>query len=149
MFLCAAFDASAQKVDFRCNIHTVNRQEGQWRELWRLDDEDGGYVLIYKSAHPDEPVGKLGLLLVRDCFNLDEEEPNFCAYDLECPACAYKGVESQIKMKTNLVAECPKCRAEWQNIHMGSTGQTNRMGKYHLQAYRATLVGDILKVRNY
>lgn len=141
--------AQVQRVNFECNIHTVNKEEGQWRKLWRLDDKDGGYVLIHKSAHPDEQVGKKGLLIIRDCFNMDEDEPKYWAFDLECPACAYKGVESEIKMVTNLVAECPTCRAEWQNVIHGSAGQTNRMGKYWLKAYRATLVGDIVRVRNY
>ena len=135
------------KVNFKCNIHTINKEEGQPKNP--IDDEFGGYVIIHKSKHPNKFVGKMGLLIVRDCHSIDDENPNYWAFDTECPACKAKGIQSEINMKTIVLAECPKCRAEWQNIHMGSTGQTNRMGMYHLQAYKATCIGDTLYIKNY
>ena len=121
--LCYATEPA--KVNFKCNIHTINKEEGQPKDP--IDDEYGGYVIIYKSRHPDEQVGRMGLLIIRDCHSLDDENPNYWAYDLECP----------------------RCRAEWQNIHMGSAGQTNGIGKYWLIAYKTVLQGDILTICNW
>lgn len=143
--LCYATEPA--KVNFKCNIHTINKEEGQPKDP--IDDEFGGYVIIHKSKHQNEFVGKMGLLIVRDCHSIDYDNPNYWAFDTECPACMSKGIQSEICMRTNILAECPKCRSEWQNIHMGSTGQTNRMGKYHLQAYKAICIGDTLYIENY
>ena len=53
------------KVNFRCNIHTINKVEGQ-TNCAQLDDKFGGYCLIFKSKHQNEQVGHMGLLLLRD-----------------------------------------------------------------------------------
>lgn len=143
--LCYATEPA--KVNFKCNIHTINKEEGQPKDP--IDDEYGGYVIIYKSRHPDEQVGRMGLLIIRDCHSLDDENPNYWAYDLECPKCKSEGIQNEIIMKTIILAECPRCRAEWQNIHMGSAGQTNGIGKYWLIAYKTVLQGDILTICNW
>lgn len=135
------------KVNFKCNIHTINKQEGQPKTP--IDDKFGGYVIIYKSHHPNDHVGRMGLLIIRDCHSLDDENPNYWAYDIECPSCKAKNIRSEIYMKTNIVAECPKCRADWQNIHMGAAGQTNRVGKYWLTMYKTELKGDMLYITNW
>ena len=144
MVLTSILGAQAQYVEYECNIHTINKEEGQWRGDFRLDDPCGGYVIIHKSKHPNEYVGRMGLLIYKDSHS-----GKFWCFDTECPKCADNGVKSEIKMKSNLVAGCLKCHAEWQNIHMGQAGQTNQMGEYWLKMYRVTKVGDIVKIRNY
>ena len=52
-------------------------------------------------------------------------------------------------MQTKIVARCDICNSEWQNIHMGSAGQTNQEGKYWLLCYDTELEGDSLYVKNY
>ena len=136
-----SYAAEPERVSFNCNIHTINEQEGQWRKLWRLDDDFGGYVVIRKSRHPHEKVGRLGLILYKDSHS-----GHFWAFDIECPCCKDRGVTSEVQMETNIVVRCPVCGSEWQNIHMGSTVQTNRQGIYHLKAYHAALRGDTLYV---
>lgn len=143
--LVITMTALAQKVDFKCNVHTVNKQEGQWRKLWRLDDPDGGYVIIRKAKHPNEHVGILGILLYKDSFTSD-----FWAYELQCPVCKDRGVQSEIGMRTNIVCECRTCKSEWQNIHMGSACRTNQNGGYYLKVYNAESDdGELVRVTNW
>ena len=79
LFPSLLFAIEPAKVNLKCDIHTVNKAEGQTKhEL--LDDEFGGYCLIFKSKHPKEKVGHMGLLLLKDSFT-----GNFWAYDLICP----------------------------------------------------------------
>ena len=131
------------KVSFKCNIHTINKTEGQ-TECEPLDDEYGGYCLILKSKHQKEQVGHMGLLLLRDSFT-----GNIWAYDLLCPTCYSKGYKRAIYMDTKIVACCDACNSEWQNIHMGSSGQTNQQGKFSLITYQTELEGDTLYINNW
>ena len=131
------------KVSFRCNIHTINKVEGQ-TNCAQLDDKFGGYCLIFKSKHQNEQVGHMGLLLLRDSFT-----GGFWAYDLLCPTCYSKGQKNCIRMQTVIVARCEKCNSEWQNIHMGAAGQTNQEGTHWLIAYKTDLKEDTLYITNY
>jgi hypothetical protein len=131
------------KVSFKCNIHTINKVEGQTK-CAPLDDKFGGYCIIEKSKHKGELVGHMGLLLLRDSFT-----GRIWAYDLLCPTCYNKGQKNCIRMQTLIVARCEKCNSEWQNIHMGSAGQTNQEGKYWLIAYKTELNEDFLYITNY
>ena len=131
------------KVSFKCNIHTINKVEGQTK-CAPLDDKFGGYCIIEKSKHKGESVGHMGLLLLRDSFT-----GRIWAYDLLCPTCYNKGHKNCIRMQTLIVARCEKCNSEWQNIHMGSAGQTNQEGKNWLIAYKTELNEDFLYITNY
>ena len=131
------------KVSFRCNIHTINKVEGL-TECEPLADEFGGYCLIEKSKHKNEQVGLMRMILLRD-----PHSGNILAYDLLCPTCATKGVKSSIYLQTKIVARCDVCNSEWQNIHVGSTGQTNQEGKFWLICYKTELDGDVLTVEKY
>ena len=131
------------KVSFRCNIHTINKVEGQ-TNCAQLDDKFGGYCLIFKSKHQNEQVGHMGLLLLRDSFT-----GGFWAYDLLCPTCYSKGHKNCIRMQTVIVARCEKCNSEWQNIHMGAAGQTNQEGTHWMIAYKTDLKEDTLYITNY
>ena len=130
------------KVNFKCNIHTINKVEGQTK-CAPLDDKFGGYCIIEKSKHKGEAVGHMGLLLLKDSFS-----DKIWAYDLLCPTCYTKGEKRAIRMQTIIVARCEYCNSEWQNIHMGAAGQTNQEGKYWLIAYKTEVNGDILTVKN-
>ena len=130
------------KVNFKCNIHTINKVEGQTK-CAPLDDKFGGYCIIEKSKHKGEAVGHMGLLLLKDSFS-----GKIWAYDLLCPTCYTKGEKRAIRMQTIIVARCEYCNSEWQNIHMGAAGQTNQEGKYWLIAYKTKVDGDILIVMN-
>ena len=130
------------EVSFKCNIHTINKVEGQTK-CAPLDDEFGGYCIIEKAKHKGEAVGHMGLLLLKDSFS-----GIIWAYDLLCPTCYDKGKKRAIGMQTILVARCEYCNSEWQNIHMGAAGQTNHEGKYWLIAYKTKVDGDILIVKN-
>ncbi len=142
-FVTSASAIEPAKVNFKCNIHTINKVEGQ-TNCAQLDDKFGGYCLIFKSKHQNEQVGHMGLLLLRDSFT-----GSFWAYDLLCPTCYSKGHKNCIRMQTVIVARCEKCNSEWQNIHMGAAGQTNQEGKHWLIAYKTELKDDILYVTNW
>ena len=124
------FAIEPAKVSFKCNIHTINKVEGQ-TECEPLDDEFGGYCIIEKSKHKNEQVGHMGLVLLKD-----PHSGNIWAYDLLCPTCSAKGAKRAIYMQTKIVARCGVCNSEWQNIHMGSAGQTNQEGKFWLICYK-------------
>lgn len=131
------------KVSFKCNIHTINKVEGQTNYA-PLDDEFGGYCIIEKAKHKGEAVGHMGLLLLKDSFS-----GNIWAYDLLCPTCYSKEEKRAIRMQSILVARCEYCNSEWQNIHMGVAGQTNQEGKFWLIAYKTELKEDSLYITNY
>ena len=141
--LSFAGELEPAKVNFQCNIHTINKTEGQ-QTAWPLDGEYGGYCIIWKSKHKNEQVGHMGLVLLKD-----PHSGNIWAYDLLCPTCATKGVKRSIYMQTKIVARCDFCNSEWQNIHMGSAGQTNQEGKFWLICYKAELNRDMLTIENY
>ena len=145
ILLCVGrlFAIEPAKVRFQCNIHTINKTEGQ-THFRSLDDEFGGCCLIEKSKHKNEQVGYMGLLLIKDSFS-----GNIWAYDLLCPTCEEKGVMRAIRMQTEIVARCEVCHSEWQNIHMGSAGQTNDEGKFWLICYKTELIGDTLIISNW
>lgn len=137
-----AIEPIPAKVSFKCNVHTINKTEGQTK-CEPLDDEYGGYCLILKSKHQKEQVGHMGLVLLRD-----PHSGNIWTYDLLCPNCAAKGAKRSIYMLTKIVARCDSCNSEWQNVHMGSAGQTNQEGKFWLICYDTELKGDSLYVSN-
>ena len=143
LFPTLLFAIEPAKVSFKCNIHTINKVEGQPKDP--LDDEHGGYCIIDKSKHKSEQVGHMGLILLKDSFT-----GNIWAYDLLCPSCyAKEGIKRAIRMQTIIVARCETCNSEWQNIHMGSAEQTNQEAKYWLTTYKTELKGDILYVSNW
>ena len=141
--LSFAGELEPAQVNFQCNIHTINKTEGQ-QTAWPLDGEYGGYCIIWKSKHKNEQVGHMGLVLLKD-----PHSGNIWAYDLLCPTCATNGVKRSIYMQTKIVARCDFCNSEWQNIHMGSAGQTNQEGKFWLICYKAELNRDMLTIENY
>ena len=53
-----------------------------------------------------------------------------------------------VSFETKIVARCDSCNSEWQNVHMGSAGQTNQEGKFWLICYDTELKGDSLYVSN-
>ena len=71
------FAIEPAKVSFKCNIHTINKVEGQ-TECEPLDDEFGGYCIIEKSKHKNEQVGHMGLVLRPFMSNL------FCKRSKTC-----------------------------------------------------------------
>ena len=93
------------KVSFKCNIHSINKVEGQ-TNCAQLDDKFGGYCIIEKSKHKGESVGHMGLLLLKDSFS-----GKIWAYDLLCPTCYTKGEKRAIRMQTIIVARCEYCNA--------------------------------------
>ena len=140
--LSFAGELEPAKVNFQCNIHTINKTEGQ-QTAWPLDGEYGGYCIIWKSKHQNEAVGHIGLLLYKDAHS-----GHYYAYDMICPMCYAQGVKQSIYMETNLVARCKRCYGAWQNIHQGTGNQTNYMGEHWLFSYNAELKGDILYISN-
>lgn len=141
--LVAGIELEPSIVKYKCNIHTINKTEGQ-QTAWPLDGEYGGYCIIWKSKHKNENVGHMGLLLYKDSHS-----GHFYAYDMICPMCYNQGVIQPIYMETNLVARCKRCYGAWQNIHQGTGNQTNYMGEHWLVTYKTELKGDTLYISNY
>ena len=108
LFPSLLFAIEPAKVNFKCNIHTINKVEGQ-TNCDPLDDEFGGYCIIEKSKHKNEQVGHMGLVLLKD-----PHSGNIWAYDLLCPTCYVKGTKRSIYMQTKIVARCNACNSEWQ-----------------------------------
>ena len=141
--LTLAEELEPATVNFKCDIHTINKTEGQ-QTAWPLDGDFGGYCIVWKSKHKNEDVGHMGLLLYKDSHS-----GRYYCYDMICPMCYAQGVKQSIYMETNLVARCKRCYGAWQNIHQGTGNQTNWMGEYWLVTYKAELKGDILYISNY
>ena len=141
--LVAGIELEPATVKFKCNIHTINKTEGQ-QTAWPLDGDFGGYCIIWKEKHKNEDVGHMGLLLYKDSHS-----GHFYAYDMISPMCHAQGVKQSIYMETNLVARCKRCYGAWQNIHQGTGNQTNWMGEHWLVTYKTELKGDTLYISNY
>lgn len=63
--LVAGIELEPSIVKYKCNIHTINKTEGQ-QTAWPLDGDFGGYCIIWKEKHKNEDVGHMGLLLYKD-----------------------------------------------------------------------------------
>ena len=127
--LTLAEELEPATVNFKCNIHTINKTEGQ-QTAWPLDGDFGGYCIIWKSKHKNEDVGHMGLLLYKDSHS-----GRYYCYDMICPMC--------------YAARCKRCYGAWQNIHQGTGNQTNWMGEHWLVTYKTELKGDTLYISNY
>ena len=132
--LVAGIELEPSIVKYKCNIHTINKTEGQ-QTAWPLDGDFGGYCIIWKEKHKNENVGHMGLLLYKDSHS-----GRYYCYDMICPMCYAQGVKQSIYMETNLVARC---------IHQGTGNQTNWMGEHWLVTYKTELKGDTLYISNY
>jgi len=71
-------------VDFRCNIHTINKEEHDVGRTFTLACEDGGWCVVKKSNHPNQKVGYGGLYIFRSPFTNEWDEPQFYCLDLLC-----------------------------------------------------------------
>ena len=80
---------------------------------------------------------------------LVEDDGDTCDTHMLAIPVQTEGIKRAIQMQTIIVARCETCNSEWQNIHMGSAGQTNQEAKYWLTTYRTELKGDILYVSNW
>ena len=78
----SAFAIKPILVKFKCNLKTINVQEGDKRIRWTLNDPDGGWCYIYKTKHPKELVGHNGLLIYKNPYTGE-----YKVYDLKCPMC--------------------------------------------------------------
>ena len=67
-------------VKFTCNLRTINKQEGDNRTQWTLNDKDCGWCFVDKSKHPKELVGHNGLLIYLKPYTYE-----YRVYDLKCP----------------------------------------------------------------
>ena len=106
-FLCFAIESYAIKpilVKFKCNLKTINVQEGDKKIRWTLNDPDGGWCYIYKTKHPKELVGHNGFLIYKNPYTGE-----YKVYDLKCPMCERKKQNTSVQMDETVTATCPKC----------------------------------------
>ena len=101
-------------VKFKCNLKTINIQEGDKRTRWTLNDPDGGWCYIYKSKHPKELVGHNGLLIYKNPYTGE-----FKVYDLKCPMCDRKKQNTSVQMDQTVTATCPKCGTSYNLCGVG------------------------------
>jgi hypothetical protein len=102
-------------VKYKCDLKTINTQEGDKRTRWTLNDPDGGWCYIYKTKHPKELVGHDGLLIYKKPFTYD-----YAVYDLRCPVCDKKKVSSTVYVNNTAVeAECDKCKTRYSLFTVG------------------------------
>ena len=96
-------------VDFRCNIHTINKEEHDVGRTFTLACEDGGWCVVKKSNHPNDKVGYSGLYIFRSPYTNEWDEPQFYCLDLMCTVCAQKGIKSVVQKYTLWDVRCDKC----------------------------------------
>lgn len=126
-------------VDFKCNINTVNREEGDVGHRFQLFCEDGGWCVVKKRNHPDQKVGYGGLYIFRSPFTNEWDEPQFYCLDMMCTVCAKKGVKSLVKKYTIWDVHCEKCG----NIFNATNGKsTTSKTKFSLLTYPVDVVAD-------
>lgn len=112
-----SLDSSAIKpilVKFSCNLKTINKQEGDKRTQFTLNDDYCGWCYIRKDKHPKELVGHNGLLIYKKPYTQE-----FRVYDLKCPVCDKKKVNSSIYVNEGLEGECDKCKTRYSIFHVG------------------------------
>ncbi len=124
-------------VKFRCNLKTLNKQEGDNREAWTLSDPICGWCYVFKSKHPNELVGHEGFLIYKNSYDM-----GIRVYDLRCPECDSKGATSQIRMDSSVDAICSKCGIRYDVCNIGSSMISLSMKC--LEGYTYYLEGDSL-----
>ncbi len=103
-------------VKFKCNLRTINKEEGDKRKEWTLNDPACGWCYILKSKHPNEQVGHEGLLIYKAPYDM-----GIRVFDLRCPECDKRGVTSQIRMESSVDARCGKCSTRYDVCNVGSS----------------------------
>jgi len=143
--LCFVLEAFAIKpilVKFKCNLTTINVQEGDTRKKWTLNDEDCGWCYIRKEKHPQEQVGHNGLLIYKKPYTYE-----YVVFDLKCSVCDKKKVDSTVYVNNTAVeAECDKCRTRYSLFQVGhplNAPEAASEGLW-LESYSFTIEGDIM-----
>ena len=109
-----AFAIKPILVKFKCNLKTINVQEGDKRIRWTLNAPDGGWCYIYKTKHPKELVGHNGLLIYKNPYTGE-----YKVYDLKCPMCERKKQNTSVQMDETVTATCPKCGTSYNLCGVG------------------------------
>ncbi len=128
-------------VKFKCNLRTINKQEGDNRKEWTLKENTCGWCHILKSKHPNEQVGHEGLLIYRAPYDMGIK-----VYDLMCPECDKKGTTSQIRMDSSVDARCEKCGIRYDVCNVGSSMISASME--WLEGYPFRIVEDSIFIDN-
>ena len=132
-------------VKFTCNLRTINKQEGDNRTAWTLNDKHCGWCFVYKSKHPKELVGHNGLFIYKTPFAYE-----YRVFDLKCPVCDKKKVNSSVEYENSVELRCPNCKTRYDICNVGSPlndGKAASEGLW-LESYAYTLDGDIMKIDN-
>ncbi len=138
IFLLISYNSHAIEpilVKFKCNLKTINKQEGDNRKEWTLNDPACGWCYIYKSKHSKELVGHEGLLIYKAPYDM-----GIRVFDLKCPECDKKGVTSQIRMDSSVDARCEKCGIRYDVCNVGSSMISTSME--WLEGYPFRIVRD-------
>ena len=126
-------------VDFKCNIHTVNKEERDTGRTFTLACDDGGWCIVRKSNHPREKVGYGGLYIFRSPYTNEWDEPRFYCVDLMCTVCSSKGIKSFVHKYTLFDVQCDKCG----NIFDVTNGKSvTSKTKLSLFSYQVDIVRD-------
>ena len=142
-FLCFAIESYAIKpilVKFKCNLKTINIQEGDKRTRWTLNDPDGGWCYIYKTRHPKELVGHNGLLIYKNPYTGE-----FKVYDLKCPMCDRKKQNTSVQMDQTVTATCPKCGTSYNLCGVGHAVNSMVTDAW-LEAYEFRIEGNTMYI---
>ncbi len=128
-------------VKFTCNLRTINKQEGDNRTQWTLNDKDCGWCFVYKSKHPKELVGHNGLFIYLKPYTYE-----YRVYDLKCPVCDKKKINSSIEMENSVEAICKKCETRFDIFNVGSPLNNIEAAceGLWLESYTYNLEGDIM-----
>lgn len=132
-------------VKFTCNLKTINKQEGDIRKEFTLNDESCGWCIIKKSKHPTELVGHNGLLIYKKPYTQE-----YRVFDLKCPVCDKKKLNSSITIENSVEAICHKCRTRFDITNVGSPlndGQAASDGLW-LESYSFTLDEAMMYIDN-
>lgn len=128
-------------VKFTCNLRTINKQEGDNRTQWTLNDKDGGWCFVYRSKHSKELVGHNGLLIYLKPYTYE-----YKVYDLKCPVCDKKKINSSIEMENSVESICKKCKTRYDIFNVGSPLNIMEAAceGLWLESYTYSLEGDTM-----
>ena len=128
------------KVKYTCDVTQINKQMGDKRKKWTLNDPNGGWCYVRNES--TRSVGHNGILIYKNPYT-----GKFRVYDLKCPICDKKKRNSSIRMDYSVTATCPKCKTSFNLCGVGHPVNSMDTEAY-LEAYDFWMKGNIMHIDN-
>ena len=126
------------KVKYTCDVTQINKQMGDKRKKWTLNDPNGGWCYVRNES--TRSVGHNGILIYKNPYTGE-----FKVYDLKCPMCDRKKQNTSVQMDQTVTATCPKCGTSYNLCGVGHAVNSMVTDAW-LEAYEFRIEGNTMYI---